>query len=92
MKVETKLTTKGQVVIPKSIRERLRWRSGTRLRIETVSDNAIRLEVVSNGKGPDGADVIDRAFGFLREGDPLRDLEAEHAEEVKDDERRGRRR
>ncbi len=92
MKAETKLTTKGQVVIPKSIREQLRWRSGTRLRVEMVSENAVRLEVVSNGTGREGADVIDQAFGFLREGDPLRDLEAEHSKEVKDDERRRRRR
>jgi len=92
MKAETKLTTKGQVVIPKSIREQLRWRSGTRLRIETVSDNAISLELVSNGQGRDGADVIDRAFGFIREGDPLRDLGAEHRKEVAGDERRRRRR
>lgn len=92
MKAETKLTTKGQVVIPKAIREQLRWRSGVRLKIEMVSDDAIRLELASNGRGRDGADSIDRAFGFIREGDPLRDLEAEHREEIARDERRRRRR
>lgn len=86
------MTTKGQVVIPKTIRERLRWHAGTRLRIETVSEDAIRLELASNGKRRGGSDVIDRAFGFLRDGDPLRDLETEHRQEVAQDERRRRRR
>lgn len=86
------MTTKGQVVIPKNIRERLRWHAGTRLRIETLSESAIRLEIASNGERRGGADVIDRAFGFLRDDDPLRDLETEHRTEVAQDERRRRRR
>jgi AbrB family looped-hinge helix DNA binding protein len=89
---ETKLTTKGQVVIPKAIRERLHWRPGTRLRIEAISVDAIKLELASNGKRRNGAQVIDRAFGFIRSGDPLSELEAEHRWEVARDERRRRRR
>lgn len=90
MKAETKLTTKGQIVIPKAIRERLRWRSGVRLRIQMVSEDAIRLELAPDVPARDGGDAIDRGFGFIREGDPVRDLEAEHLEEIAKDGRRRR--
>lgn len=92
MKAETKLTSKGQIVIPKAIREELRWRPGVRLAIEMVSSDAVRLELASNGAKGVGEDAIDQAFGFLADGDPLRELEAEHRKEVARDERRRRRR
>ncbi|MBI3184358.1 MAG: AbrB/MazE/SpoVT family DNA-binding domain-containing protein [Myxococcales bacterium] len=43
MDSETKLTSKGQVVIPKAVRERLRWKPGTRLRVETLEEGAVVL-------------------------------------------------
>lgn len=93
MRTETKLTTKGQIVIPKPIRERLGWRSGTRLRVETLSDEAIRLEALADEhSGKRGSDPIERAFGCIRVGNPVKDLEREHRKEVEiDDRRRGRR-
>ncbi len=33
-KLTTKLSTKGQLILPKSIRERRRWQAGTRLVVE----------------------------------------------------------
>ena len=92
MRKETRVTTKGQIVIPKPIRDQLGWRSGTRLRIETLSDGAVRLEPASgNHRGRQGArDPIERAFGFLSAGRPVEDLEREHRQEVEADARRRR--
>ena len=84
MRASTKLTSKGQVVIPKPVRDRLRWRSGTRLEVEALPDGTLRL-------APAVDDPIARLAGCLREGDPIADLEAEHRAEV-DRDARGRRR
>lgn len=87
MATATRLTTKGQVVIPKAVRERLRWAPGTELAIEEVGTGALRLSPL------DTADSIDRLYGCLRAtpGDPLVELEAEHRAEVEVDEHRQRR-
>src|SRR5207247_1158641 len=84
MKGATKLTSKGQVVIPKPVRDRLRWRAGTKLEVETLPDGALRLSPLVD-------DLIDRLAGCLTFGDPLGDLEAEHRAEVEADERWRRR-
>ena len=44
---KTMLSTKGQVVIPKEIRQRHRWKSGTALEIEDRGD-CIVLRVVKS--------------------------------------------
>ena len=85
MKTGTRLTSKGQVVIPKPVRDRLRWRTGTRLEVEALPDGALRLAPTADGP-------IARLAGCLRDGDPLTDLEAEHRAEVDRDARWRRRR
>lgn len=87
MKSATRLTSKGQVVIPKPVRERLRWVSGTELAVEVLGDGAVRLTPLEAGN------PIDILYGCLRNlpGDPLADLEAEHQAEIEADERRQRR-
>ena len=87
MKSATRLTSKGQVVIPKSVRERLRWASGTQLAVEIMDDEAVRLTLL------DVEDPIDTLYGCLRDlpRDPLVDLEAEHRAEIEADERWQRR-
>jgi AbrB family looped-hinge helix DNA binding protein len=80
----TRLTTKGQVVIPKAVQSAVGWRSGTRLRIEAEGD-VVTLRPV-NASAAEGwlADVA----GCVKRGDPVGDLEAEHREEVERDARR----
>ena len=87
MKAATRLTSKGQVVIPKPVRERLRWESGTQLAVEITSDGAVRLMPL------EAEDSIDALYGCLKglPGDPLADLEAEHQAEIEADERWQRR-
>jgi AbrB family looped-hinge helix DNA binding protein len=89
MKSATRLTSKGQVVIPKPVREQLRWVSGTELAVEIMRDGAVRLTLL------EARNPIDILYGCLKDlpRDPLADLEAEHQAEIEADEcwqRRGR--
>ena len=87
MKSATRVTSKGQVVIPKSVREQLRWVSGTQLAVEVMGQGAVRLTVL------EAEDPIDTLYGCLKDlpRDPLADLAAEHRAEIEADERRQRR-
>jgi AbrB family looped-hinge helix DNA binding protein len=87
MKSATRVTSKGQVVIPKPVREQLRWVSGTELAVEVVADGAVRLTLLEAGN------PIDSLYGCLKDlpRDPLADLEAEHQAEIQADERWRRR-
>jgi len=87
MKSATRVTSKGQVVIPKPVREQLRWVSGTELAVEVVADGAVRLTLIEAGN------PIDLLYGCLKDlpRDPLADLEAEHQAEIEADERQRRR-
>jgi AbrB family looped-hinge helix DNA binding protein len=40
-KLTTTVSTKGQVVLPKAIREERRWRAGTRLTIESTPEGLL---------------------------------------------------
>lgn len=71
MKCVTRLTSKGQVVIPKALRERLQWRAGMRLQVEEMAGGAVCLRV-------DREDVVEQVCGFLTGGDPIKALEAKH--------------
>lgn len=87
MKSATRVTSKGQVVIPKRVREQLHWSSGTQLGVEIMGDGAVRLMPL------EAEDGIDLLYGCLRDlpRDPLADLEAEHQAEIEADERWQRR-
>lgn len=80
----TRLTTKGQVVIPKAIRGRVRWRPGTRLRVETDGERVTLAPI----RGSSIVAWLDEISGSLDHGDPISDLEAEHRAEVERDARR----
>lgn len=82
----TKLTTKGQIVIPKPVRTRLRWRPGTRLSIEEKKDGSVVLR-------PLNFDPIEYASGLFKDGpDMIAALEEERRAERERDERKLRRR
>jgi AbrB family looped-hinge helix DNA binding protein len=87
MKSATRVTSKGQVVIPKTVREQLRWTAGTQLIVEIMDGSAVRLMPLA------AEDPIDILYGCLKHfpRDPIADLEAEHQEEIEADERRQRR-
>ena len=83
MKPTTRLTSKGQVVIPKPVREQLRWSSGTELAVEIMDDGAVCLTPLAAGE------PVDILYGCLKDlpRDPLAELEAEHQAEIEADER-----
>jgi AbrB family looped-hinge helix DNA binding protein len=87
MKSATRVTSKGQVVIPKPVREQLRWASGTQLAVEILAGGAVRLTLLA------AEDAIDTLYGCLKDlpRDPLADLEAEHRAEIAAEERWQRR-
>ena len=47
--MQTKISTKGQVVLPKAIRDRRRWKAGTLLTVEERPDGVLLFPV----KAPD---------------------------------------
>jgi AbrB family looped-hinge helix DNA binding protein len=75
--METRLSSKGQIVIPKAIRERLDLQKGTPFRIR-VEEGAIVLE-------PLAASPVDALYGRYAGDDFLTELEAEHRQELVDD-------
>lgn len=74
-----RLSSKGQLVIPRLIREKLRLKSGDQFRAR-VLDGKIILDPVQ-------PDVIDQLYGKYAGHDFLKDLEEEHRREVEDDQR-----
>jgi len=71
----TKLSSKGQLVLPKPIREALGLGPGTTFRV-TVHHDKIILE-------PLPPSLIDRLYGKYAGEDFLRELEAEHRQEIR---------
>lgn len=92
MKMETHLTSKGQVVIPKALRDRMKWKTGTRLQVEATHDGAVVLR--PGGREDDLDALIEEVSGCLSEfdRDPIAELEADHRTEIEADERWLRRR
>ena len=59
-KLTTKVSTKGQVILPKAVREQRRWGAGTKLLVEDT-DEGVLLR-----KAPlFAATTVDRVFGVL---------------------------
>ena len=89
MRSGTRITSKGQVVIPKGVRDLLRWKPGTRLTVETTDEGAV---VLRQGGASDAYALIESLAGSLGElGDEaLVGLERDHRAEVRKDEREGR--
>jgi AbrB family looped-hinge helix DNA binding protein len=72
-----KLSSKGQVVVPKDIREALGLSAGTILKV-SCQGQFIVLEPVA-------ASMIERLYGKFAGSACLDDLEAEHQQEIRRD-------
>lgn len=71
------LSSKGQVVIPRAVRQALGLRPGVRFDVR-ITDDAILLKPVA-------ASPIDRLYGKFAGSDMLADLEEEHRREIERD-------
>jgi AbrB family looped-hinge helix DNA binding protein len=84
----TRLSTKGQVIVPKEIRDRRKWKSGMRLVVEETSEGVLlrpeRLFAPA---------TLDEVAGSLKYAGPpktLEDMDAAVTEEVEARRARGR--
>jgi AbrB family looped-hinge helix DNA binding protein len=80
-KLTTIISTKGQVILPKAIRQRLNWGSGTRLMVEDTADGVLLKTM--NVFPPTQSEEV---FGSLHyEGPPktLEEMDAAISLEVK---------
>jgi len=69
-KLTVKLSTKGQVIVPKSIRQRRHWDAGTRLIVEDTADGVL-LKAAPSFE-PTRSDQV---FGLLKFSGPPKTLE-----------------
>lgn len=81
----TVVSTKGQVILPKAIRDTRHWPAGTRLSVENTPDGVL-LKPVPVFAQTD----IDAVFGSLRREGPPLSLEDMDAAVVREGRRRAR--
>jgi AbrB family looped-hinge helix DNA binding protein len=67
---KTRLSSKGQVIIPKAVRDRQGWRPGTELEVEDQGD-----VVVLRPAKPFPATTIEEVYGCLKYEGPPRTIE-----------------
>ena len=85
----TTISTKGQVILPKAIRDQLRWDAGTRLAVEHTADGVL-LKPLTTTFAPTRPEDV---FGCLPyKGSPksIEEMEAGIAMEAKRRHARGR--
>ncbi len=75
--IQTRLSSKGQVVIPKPIRDALGLQAGTQFQVR-LQEQAIVLEPVRTSP-------IDALYGKYSGTDLLTELEIEHRQEIQDE-------
>ncbi len=78
------VSTKGQIVIPKEVRESLGLRPGAKIDVKLKGDEITLKPMKEN--------ISDKLYGKYRGVDLLKDLEKEHYREVKREFSRGNQR
>lgn len=69
MNAQTRLSAKGQIVIPKAVREDLDWAPGTRLAIEKIGETVLLRPIESKRGRLTVAEFVERRPKY--EGPPL---------------------
>lgn len=83
--ITTVISTKGQVILPKAIRDQRRWAAGTRLIVEDTPDG-----VLSRATPVFPETSIEVVFGSLKYGGPALTIEEMAAVIAREAQRRAR--
>ncbi len=84
-RITTVISTKGQVILPKAIRDQRHWAAGTRLTVEDTPDGVL---LKATPAFPETS--IDAIFGSLRHSGPALSIEDMDAAIAREAERRAR--
>lgn len=84
-RLTTVISTKGQVILPKAIRDQLQWGAGTRLTVENTPDG-----VLLKSTPVFAASSIDALFGSMRHDGPALSIDDMNAAIAQEAERRAR--
>lgn len=86
----TLLSSKGQVIIPKALREARHWRAGTRLQVEETSEGLLLKTIASDEKVPlaEGLMAIRKQIAYRGTAVSVDDM---HAAIVREAARKGKR-
>ncbi len=74
----TLLSSKGQVIIPKALREARHWRAGTRLQVQETSEGLLLKPVASDEKMPlaEGLAAIRKQIAYEGTAVSIEDMNA----------------
>ena len=84
-KIGTVVSTKGQIILPKAIREKRQWSAGTRLTIEETAEGVL---LRASPIFPET--TLDEVFGSMRYNGPALSLEDMDAAVMREAKRRAR--
>ena len=84
-RIGTVVSTKGQIILPKAIRDRRRWTPGTKLTVEETSDGVL---LRASPAFPET--TLDEVFGSMRYDGPALLLEDMDAAVMREAKRRAR--
>ncbi|HWP91032.1 MAG TPA: AbrB/MazE/SpoVT family DNA-binding domain-containing protein [Thermodesulfobacteriota bacterium] len=73
-----KVSSKGQVVIPNEIREKMKIKAGVFLEFRQIDDKRLEVTVIK--------DPVEELHGILKGTNALQELEEEHRKEIEEDE------
>lgn len=78
----TTISTKGQVILPKAIRDQLRWDAGTRLAVEHTADGVL-LKPLTNVFAPTRPEDVFGCLSYTGEPKSLEQMDAGIAAEAR---------
>ena len=84
-RITTVISTKGQVILPKAIRDQRDWTPGTRLIVEETPDGVLLRATSAFSRT-----TVETVFGSLRHGGPALSLDEMDAAIAKDAKLRAR--
>lgn len=85
----TTVSTKGQVILPKTIRDQLNWNAGTRLVVEATADGVL-LKRISTVFPPTRPEDVFGCLPYKGEPKSVEQMDAAVTEEVERRHARGR--